>query len=236
MGKTFGGFDPETYATVAERIRLFYTAHPLGRIHTELVSRSAHEVVFKALVFRTPDDDRPAATGWAAEREGDGEINLVACLENTETSAVGRALANLGFTASRERPSREEMIRSARARQRYAVTERYREEVAKPNEGGTRELRLPLRDHLDAERDEGMDLPGGLDADPLRQQANEIVDALALVRTAARFGLRRARSDRLRLRMLDGGISANAREQWTAMLRRWIEKRRAEAMRNPYLG
>jgi hypothetical protein len=36
--------------------------------------------------------------------------------------------------------------------------------------------------------------------------------------------------------MLDGSLSAEAREQWTAVLRRWIEKRRAEASRNPYLG
>jgi hypothetical protein len=61
--------------------------------------------VFRAEVFRGPSDRDPAATGWAAEREGDGEINTVACLENTETSAVGRALANLGLVASQRRPS-----------------------------------------------------------------------------------------------------------------------------------
>jgi hypothetical protein len=229
MGKTFGGFDPEAYATVAERIRLFYAAHPLGRIHTELVTRSAHEVVFKALVFRTPDDDRPAATGWAAEREGDGEINLVACLENTETSAVGRALANLGFTAARERPSREEMVKSARARQRLAVTERYREELARPNESATRELRLPYGSR-EARRDDPFPI-----ADPLQGEANDVVDALALIRTALRFGLRPARAERLRARMLDGSIPSEGRERWMSVLRRRIAKGRAEAFRNPYM-
>ena len=72
--------------------------------------------MFKALVYRSAGDEHPAATGWAAEREGDGDINLVACLENTETSAIGRALANLGFTASRQRPSAEEMAQASRAR------------------------------------------------------------------------------------------------------------------------
>jgi len=235
MGKTFGGFDPETYASVAERIRLFYTAHPLGRIHTELVTRSAHEVVFKALVFRTPDDDRPAATGWAAEREGDGEINLVACLENTETSAVGRALANLGFTAARERPSREEMLKSARARQRFAVTERYREELAKPNENEPRELRLPYGTG-ENRRGEASTLSASLASDPLQGEANDLVDALALIRTALRFGLRPSRGERLRARMLDGSISGDARERWMSVLRRRIAKGRAEAFRNPYLG
>src|SRR5919204_2567517 len=108
------------YAPVAERIALFYLRYPTGRIITKLVSRSEREVVFQALVYRAAHDARPAATGWAAEREGDGEVNAVACVENTETSAIGRALANLGFTAARQRPSREEMEKAARARLRLA--------------------------------------------------------------------------------------------------------------------
>lgn len=116
MPKTDQSFDPLRYATVAERITLFRRAHPNGRIITELVQRDDRSVTFKATVYRDETDALPAATGWAAEKEGDGDINAVACLENTETSAIGRALANLGFTASRERPSREEMERAARAR------------------------------------------------------------------------------------------------------------------------
>lgn len=42
---------------------------------------------------------------------GDGDINTVACLENAETSAIGRALANLGFSAARQPPLREERSR-----------------------------------------------------------------------------------------------------------------------------
>jgi hypothetical protein len=116
MPKTDVWFDPSRYATVAERIALFYRSHPDGRIQTELITRDAASVTFKALVFRGEADAVPAATGWATEREGDGDINTVACLENTETSAIGRALANLGFTASKERPSVEEMKKAARAR------------------------------------------------------------------------------------------------------------------------
>jgi hypothetical protein len=118
----FGSFDPAAYAPVAERIRLFWESFPGGRIETRLVSRTDHDVVFEARVYRTADEAMPAATGWAAEREGDGDVNLVACLENTETSAVGRALANLGFTAAKERPSAEEMAKAARARARLRRT------------------------------------------------------------------------------------------------------------------
>jgi hypothetical protein len=116
--KSGSDFDPTRYAPVAERITQFYSVHPGGRILTELMSREGGEVVFRASVFRESGDVGPAATGWAAEREGDGSVNEVACLENTETSAVGRALANLGFTASRLRPSAEEMAKAARARSR----------------------------------------------------------------------------------------------------------------------
>jgi hypothetical protein len=114
-------FDATRYAPVAERITNFYTAFPSGRIVTDLVSRSEHEVVFRASVYRAASDASPAATGWASEREGDGDVNEVACLENTETSAVGRALANLGFTASRLRPSAEEMAKAARTRARFVT-------------------------------------------------------------------------------------------------------------------
>lgn len=113
-------FNPAEYALVSERIALFYERYPVGRIVSELVSRTGEEVTFRAAVYRGNEEREPAATGWASERFGDGEINAVACVENTETSAIGRALANLGFTASRKRPSREEMERAERGRIRFA--------------------------------------------------------------------------------------------------------------------
>lgn len=130
MPKTDVWFDPSRYATVAERIALFYKSHPNGRILTELVNRDTESVTFKALVYRGEGDVVPAATGWATEREGDGDINTVACLENTETSAIGRALANLGFTAARERPSVEEMEKAGRARRNRGMAARRADAVA----------------------------------------------------------------------------------------------------------
>ena len=106
------------YAPVADRISLFYEKYPNGEILTDLISKENGEITFRARVYRTIEERRPSATGWALEFIGDGEVNEVACLENTETSAVGRALANLGFTASRSRPSAEEMLKVARARSR----------------------------------------------------------------------------------------------------------------------
>jgi hypothetical protein len=109
------------YAPVADRIALFYERFPEGRIITQLTMHNEREIVFRASVYRTECSRVPSSTGWASERIGDGDINTVACLENTETSAIGRALANLGFTASRLRPSLEEMEKADRARQRRAA-------------------------------------------------------------------------------------------------------------------
>jgi hypothetical protein len=106
------------YAPVADRIALFYERYPGGRIITHLTMHNEREIMFRASVYRDARTRWPAATGWASERVGDGDINTVACLENTETSAIGRALANLGFTASKNRPSAEEIEKADRARRR----------------------------------------------------------------------------------------------------------------------
>lgn len=123
MPKTTPTLDLAAYTPVAERIRLFYERFPAGRIVTELISRESADgatvITFRALAYRAPTDTLPAATGWAAERDDDGEVNAVACLENAETSAIGRALANLGF-ATAPRPSREEMAKAQRAKTRVS--------------------------------------------------------------------------------------------------------------------
>jgi hypothetical protein len=202
MAKSDFGFDPAAYAPVAERIRLFWGAFPNGRITTRLVSRTEHDVVFEARVYRAATDTEPAATGWAAEREGDGDINAVACLENTETSAVGRALANLGFTASKERPSVEEMQKVARARAR-------------------------LKQRPRAEEERGERSPPGrltLEQDPRQRRANAVSDILPLVHAAERHGLRSRRAEAIRRRLLADTTPASVVDTIARVLRRWVRK------------
>jgi hypothetical protein len=163
------------YALVSDRITLFYERYPEGRIVTRLYSRTEKEVTFRALVYRGPDDRQPAATGWASEREGDGEVNAVACLENTETSAIGRALANLGFTASVRRPSREEMEKAVRERARLAARPAV---VVEP-------ALAPVR-------------VSTTDADPLQRRANAVHDVLSLIERAEAIGFSEWRAATLR--------------------------------------
>ena len=93
-------FDLKDYVDVAERIRAFYERYPEGSIQTEIVRLEGDMVVFKATVYRDREDRRPT-TGHAYEREGQGFVNRTSFIENCETSAIGRALANLNFARTR---------------------------------------------------------------------------------------------------------------------------------------
>jgi hypothetical protein len=218
MAKTDLSLPGGDYALVADRITLFYERFPDGRIITELVSRSEREVTFRALVFRTPAEREPAATGWASEREGDGDVNSVACLENPETSAIGRALANLGFTASARRPSAEEMAKAARARSRAGIG------------GGARTPASPARALSSADRPP-LRVSEGAPPDAPRPAADPhlLADVRLLLASAERAGLREERARAVR-RLLDAHPPSVARleaaERW---LRAWLARRPSPA-------
>jgi hypothetical protein len=101
-------FDLSNYETVDTRIKKFYEVHKNGRIITDLIAYSDQAFIVKATVFRDANDSNPASTGLAEERVGASPVNRTSALENCETSAIGRALANLNF-ASKARASVEEM-------------------------------------------------------------------------------------------------------------------------------
>ena len=208
--------DCSDYAPVADRIALFYQRYPTGRIITRLHSRTGSEVTFCAVVYRELTDPEPAATGWASEREGDGEINTIACLENTETSAVGRALANLGFTASTRRPSREEMEKAARARMRLGV----RPTLVSEQPTGHRPVAGSTVPSKAMEED-------SLEEDPLQQRANAVHDALDLLNRAEALGLSTNRSEVMRAWLMGNDPDASRLGRVERRLRHWITRRRA---------
>jgi len=108
-------FDLSQYSTVAERIDKFWEKYPDGRIHTEIVHFDAEQVVIKAEIYTRIDDDLPTTVDYAEERPDTSPVNRVSFVENCATSAIGRALADLGgeFTGTK-RPSREEMAKVQR--------------------------------------------------------------------------------------------------------------------------
>ena len=101
-------FDLNDYVQVNERIEEFYEKYPEGSIQTEIITNENGMVIFKAYAYRNNEDTKPA-TGHAMEKEGSSYINKTSHIENCETSAVGRALAMLGFEIKKSVASREEV-------------------------------------------------------------------------------------------------------------------------------
>jgi hypothetical protein len=102
-------FNLEDYETVEERLVKFWKEHPDGRIETTLVESTLQRFIVKAAVYRTEVDASAWTTGFAEETVSTRGVNSTSALENCETSAIGRALANAGYVTKGKRPSREEM-------------------------------------------------------------------------------------------------------------------------------
>jgi hypothetical protein len=110
-----GRFNLDDYQTVDDRLHEFWTRFPDARVLTQLVSSDDDRFVVKALVYTDSQDERPRATGFAEEKIGSSPVNKTSALENAETSAIGRALANMGLSPKGQRPTREEMDKVARS-------------------------------------------------------------------------------------------------------------------------
>ena len=116
-------FDLSQYETVEERLVKFWKENPDGRISTELIEWAAGRFIVKAYVYRTEADPQAWATGLAFEQITDGGVNKTSALENCETSAIGRALANAGYATKGKRASREEMVKVAEASNNAATVQ-----------------------------------------------------------------------------------------------------------------
>jgi hypothetical protein len=108
-------FNLEDYETVEDRLVKFWKMFPEGRIETQLINRDETSFIFTANIYRTSAlEELPFSQGWAHEVIGVGMVNKTSALENCETSAIGRALANGGFATKGKRASREEMSKVQR--------------------------------------------------------------------------------------------------------------------------
>jgi len=111
------------YEPVQVRIGRFWTDHPNGRIACSLIEYDETHVIAKALIWRDQGDELAATEGYAAETHDGSAVNRQGwMIENAETSAIGRALANLGYSPkSGARPTAEDMERAtARSRREIA--------------------------------------------------------------------------------------------------------------------
>ena len=108
------GFNLDDYEPVAARHTRWLAELPTGRTITHMISAPGADIcVIRAELWL---EDICIATGYAEEVRGAGNVNRTSHVENCETSAVGRALANAGYAGSdvNKRPSREEMSKVQR--------------------------------------------------------------------------------------------------------------------------
>ena len=105
------GFDLSNYETVEQRLVRWWAAYPNGRVYTCMMNYTGDACVFYCELYADKDDKVPVATGYAEEIKSDRGVNATSFVENCETSAIGRAIANCPLQGSggSPRPSRNEM-------------------------------------------------------------------------------------------------------------------------------
>jgi hypothetical protein len=136
-------FNLEDYETVEERLVKFWKDHPDGQIHTKVLEHTASRFIVEASIFRTEADARPWTTGLAEETIQGRGVNATSALENCETSAIGRALANAGYATKGKRASREEM---SKVKAKVEVQNIVQETKAKMAQTATEYIPIPKED------------------------------------------------------------------------------------------
>lgn len=122
-------FNLEDYETVEQRIKRLYELYEDARIETMWVNEYETETdpatprtwVVKAWIYLTAGDQAnklPKATGYASEI-ATGPQAQWSC-ELAETSAIGRALANMNLSGNK-RASREEMQKVQASEELFSV-------------------------------------------------------------------------------------------------------------------
>jgi len=151
--KKTGRVTTSEYVQVHTRLKYFRESKDFEgwRIETEIVDLQDHRIIFKATVKDGANQIR--ATGHAFEYADNNQINKTSFVENCETSAVGRALGNLGIGIDESYATAEEVAQAIKQQQdeREWLTQRafdqacVRIQEAKPNiqiKDGDEELEL----------------------------------------------------------------------------------------------
>ena len=98
----------ENYVQVKDRIKQFRDEHPEWGLHSEILGIDKDECLMKGWI--TNETGRTLAVGHSRERTSDNpDVNITSLVENCETSAWGRCLANLGYGIDKAIASHEEM-------------------------------------------------------------------------------------------------------------------------------
>ena len=95
------------YVTVNERLKYFRDKYPSYGLLSEVVGMDSDAVCIKATIY--DENGKPIATGLASEERVSSNINKTSYVENCETSAWGRCLANFGIGIDENVASADEL-------------------------------------------------------------------------------------------------------------------------------
>ena len=162
-------FNLQDYETVETRLEKWHGQYPDSRVETELIEASNTRFIVFCKLFKTEADPKPCATGLAFETITEKGVNSTSALENCETSAIGRALANAGFAAKGKRASREEM-----AKVNNAEPNQYEKKLAERRYSPPATRSAAIEDALRASF-----AVENKEADPQQWTVSEVVDQIA---------------------------------------------------------
>lgn len=95
------------YWQVAPRLNAFKKSNPTISVHTEIITLESTHCVMQARLV--DENGLIHGIGHSLEAHADRGVNATSYLENAETSAVGRALASVGWSGG-EYASAEELL------------------------------------------------------------------------------------------------------------------------------
>ncbi len=107
------------YVEVNERIKYFRKNYKNWSLTSEFIELSENRCVIKAMVLN--QENRVIGDGIAEETKGSTYINKTSFVENCQTSAWGRALANLGIGLDNSIASADEVLNAKKSQETKTI-------------------------------------------------------------------------------------------------------------------
>jgi hypothetical protein len=108
------------YVEVNERLKYFRKTYPKYSLTSEVLDKTETSILIQATI--SDEQGRVLATGLAEEDKSSSFINKTSYVENCETSAWGRALANFGIGLDTSVASADEVQNAIKNQEKKSVS------------------------------------------------------------------------------------------------------------------